>query len=294
MTPEHQSEHTRFVALAEQAIGELTPKATERPTRLHAAMRHALEAGGKRLRPVLCLATAQAVDPSADARRAAVALECVHTYSLIHDDLPCMDDSDLRRGRPTVHKAFDDATALLAGDALLALAFQLTADHQPAVARDLTSVLAVAAGSHRLVGGQMEDILGLSSAATPERLDFIHRGKTAAMLAASLEMGAIAAGADSRARRGLAAAGEHLGLAFQIADDLLDLEGDAAVLGKPTGADAANGKLTYPGLYGVEAARAKLASLTNSAIAEIDNCEFTGDRTAFLKALVLSLVGRKR
>jgi len=294
MTPEQQAEHTRLVALAEQAVDELTPRATERPARLHAAMRHALGAGGKRLRPVLCLASAHAVDPSSDARRAAVALECVHTYSLIHDDLPCMDDSDLRRGRPTVHKAFDDATALLAGDALLALAFQLTADHPAEVARELTAVLAAAAGSRRLVGGQMEDILGLGSAATPERLDFIHRGKTAAMLAASLEMGAIAAGADTRARRGLSAAGEHLGVAFQIADDLLDLEGDAAVLGKPTGADAANGKLTYPGLHGVEAARAKLADLTDAAIAEIAGCGLSADRTAFLKALALSLVGRRR
>jgi len=294
MTPEHQAEHKRLVALAEQALDELTPKAGERPARLHAAMRHALEAGGKRLRPVLCLATARAVDPSADARRAAVALECVHTYSLIHDDLPCMDDSDLRRGRPTVHKAFDDATALLAGDALLALAFRLTADHPPAIARELTAILAEAAGSHRLVGGQMEDILGLAEPATAERLDFIHRGKTAAMLAASLEMGAVAAGADAATRRRLAAAGDHLGLAFQIADDLLDLEGDAAVLGKPTGADAANGKLTYPGLHGVDAARARLASLTDSAIAEIDGAGLGDGRAAFLKALALSLVGRKR
>lgn len=291
MTPQHQAEHARLVALAEQAIREFTPTAETRPARLHAAMRHALESGGKRLRPVLCLAAAAAVRPAADARRAAVALECVHTYSLIHDDLPCMDDSDLRRGRPTVHKAFDEATALLAGDALLALAFQLAADHPAEIARALTATLADAAGSRRLVGGQMEDILGLTVPATAERLDFIHRGKTAAMLAASLEMGAIAAGADARARTGFAETGMHLGLAFQIADDLLDIEGDASVLGKPTGADNANGKLTYPGLHGLEAARSEIRRLTDRAIAALES---TGVDTGFLRSLALSLLERQR
>lgn len=293
MTPEHRAEHTRLLALAEQAIREHTPAATTRPARLHAAMRHALEAGGKRLRPVLCLAAAGGIDPSADARRAAVALECVHTYSLIHDDLPCMDDSDLRRGRPTVHKAFDEATALLAGDALLAHAFALTASHPAETARELTATLAEAAGSLRLVGGQMEDILGLDAPATADRLDFIHRGKTAAMIAASLEMGAIAAGARAPARQALAAAGTRLGVAFQIADDLLDLEGDAAVLGKPTGADHANGKLTYPGLHGVDAARRELARLTAEAVGEIARSGLAPASAAFLQALALSLVERR-
>lgn len=291
MTSQQQAEHARLIALAEQALREFTPTAETRPARLHAAMRHALESGGKRLRPVLCLAAAAAIQPTADARRAAVALECVHTYSLIHDDLPCMDNSDLRRGRPTVHKAFDEATALLAGDALLALAFQLTADHPADIARALTGVLAEAAGSQRLVGGQMEDILGLTASATAERLEFIHRGKTAAMLSASLEMGAIAAGGNAATRASFAAAGTHLGLAFQIADDLLDIEGDAAVLGKPTGADTANGKLTYPGLHGVEAARAEVRRLTERAIAELHT---TGTATGFLQALALSLLERQR
>ena len=200
MTPSHLAELARLVALTEQAVDQLIPKADARPARLHAAMRHAMLAGGKRLRPVLCLAAARAFDPATDARAAAVALECVHTYSLVHDDLPCMDDSDLRRGRPTVHKAFDEATALLAGDALLALAFRLTATYPGETARELTAVLAEAAGSGLLVGGQMEDILGLGTPATAERLDFIHRGKTAAMIAASLSMGGIVGGADARSR----------------------------------------------------------------------------------------------
>lgn len=291
MTSQQQIEHKRLVALAEQAVCEFTPTAETRPAKLHAAMRHALKSGGKRLRPVLCLAAAAAVQTSVDARRAAVALECVHTYSLIHDDLPCMDNSDLRRGRPTVHKAYDEATALLAGDALLALAFQLTADHPAEIAKALTRVLADAASSQRLVGGQMEDILGLTEPATAERLNFIHRGKTAAMLAAALEMGAIAAGADARTQGKFAEAGTHLGLAFQIADDLLDIEGDASVLGKPTGADTANGKLTYPGLHGIEAARTEVRRLTEHAVAALES---TDTATDFLKALALSLLERRR
>jgi geranylgeranyl pyrophosphate synthase len=253
-------------------------------------MRHALDAGGKRLRPVLCLAAAQSINPKVDARRAAVALECVNTYSLIHDDLPCMDDADLRRGKPTVHKAFDQATAVLAGDALLAFAFELTAGYSPEIARDLTAVLAHAAGPSKLVGGQMDDTLGQSEEATIERLEYIQRGKTAAMIAASLEMGAIVGGGDAKVRQHFRTAGESLGQAFQIADDLLDLNGDAAVLGKPTGADAAKGKLTYHGILGVDAARQKITSLTDSCIASLDA---TGMRVEFLKALARSLVERK-
>ena len=290
MTPAYREIHARLITESEAAIRTLTPAATERPARLHQAMRHALDAGGKRLRPVLCLAAAQSIKPSADARHAAVALECVHTYSLIHDDLPCMDDADLRRGKPTVHKVYDQATAVLAGDALLALAFQLTAAHTPEIARDLTAVLAQAAGPGKLVGGQMDDTIGLQDAASIERLEFIQRGKTAAMIAASLEMGAIVGGADAKIRQHFRAAGESLGQAFQIADDLLDLDGDPALLGKPTGADAAKGKLTYHGILGVDAARQKIVTLTAACLVNLDA---TGGNVEFLKVLAQSLVERK-
>ena len=182
-----QSRHEAFITQAEASLRRLTPAATARPARLHGAMRYSLEAGGKRLRPVLCLATAVAFDPQADATHAATALECIHTYSLIHDDLPCMDDSDLRRGRPSCHKAFDEATALLAGDALQPLAFELLAvgyADRPALATALVRELAVTAGSTLLVGGQTEDMGGLAAGATDDRLRFILLGKTAAMLSA--------------------------------------------------------------------------------------------------------------
>jgi farnesyl diphosphate synthase len=290
MSPEHQAELKRHIATTEAALAAALAAHAGPSQRLAAAMRHALTSGGKRLRPVLCLAAAQAADPGADASRVAAALECVHTYSLIHDDLPCMDDADLRRGQPTVHRAFDEATAVLAGDALLALAFILTSDHPPALARELTAVLARAAGPAELVGGQMEDTLGLNGPATAERLAYIQGGKTAAMIAAALEMGALTGGAPEKARVALRRAGLSLGAAFQIADDLLDLEGDPALLGKPTGADAGRGKLTHHGLHGVPAARARLAELTATCLGELREC---GLETGFLQALAVSLVERR-
>jgi len=290
MTPGERAELVRLVALADEAVAAALDKASGPSPRLEAAMRHAVNAGGKRLRPALCLAAAASVDAGADARRAAAALELVHTYSLIHDDLPCMDNADLRRGKPTVHRAFDEAAAVLAGDALLALAFELAADHPAAMAKELTLVLARASGPAQLVGGQMEDTLGLGGPANPERLDAIQRGKTAAMIAAALEMGAVAAAASLPARAAFREAGLALGVAFQIADDLLDLVGDPAELGKPTGADAARGKLTFHGLHGVEAARARVAELTDACR---ESLRATGASVAFLEALAASLVDRR-
>ena len=288
-----ESLHAGLIGEVETALRALTPPADARPARLHAAMRHSLEAGGKRLRPVIALAAARAFDPAGDARAAAVALECIHTYSLIHDDLPCMDDADLRRGRPSCHKAFDEATALLAGDALIPLAFELLArgyGDRPALLRDLTLELAVTAGPSLLVGGQTEDMGGLAAGADPDRLEFILRGKTAAMLSASFAMGALVGGAASAEVEAFRRAGRSAGIAFQLVDDLLDLTSDSVQMGKPVGADAHNNKLTYAGLFGVPAAQARVAALTTEAIGLLQGTR--GD-TAFLVELVRRMAARR-
>jgi geranylgeranyl pyrophosphate synthase len=288
-----QSRHEALIQTAEASLRRLTPAATARPDRLHAAMRHSLEAGGKRLRPVLCLASAVAFDPRADAAHAATALECIHTYSLIHDDLPCMDDSDLRRGRPSCHKAFDEATALLAGDALQPLAFELLATgyaSNPALATALVRELAVTAGSTLLVGGQTEDMGGLAAGATDDRLEFILLGKTAAMLSASFAMGALVGGAAAADVEHFRRAGRTSGIAFQLVDDLLDLTADAAQLGKPVGADAQNGKFTFAGLHGVEATKQRIEALTAETIGHLRATQ--GD-TEFLVELVRRMSARR-
>ena len=294
----------------ERSLDELVPAAGTRPARLHAAMRYSLQAGGKRLRPVLVLAAADLfaaagskskienlrpatagtntgpaaagngakskIATAADPLPAAVALECIHTYSLIHDDLPCMDNDDLRRGRPTAHKQFDEATALLAGDALLTLAFQLIARHYPAATgQALTRELADAAGSERLIGGQMEDLLAEKKAdATAGELEFIHLNKTAAMLTAALVAGGLCGGANEKQLATLREAGRHLGLAFQIVDDILDATADTATLGKTAGKDAKAGKTTYVKLHGLDAARRhahEQSDAAKSALARLPN-----------------------
>jgi geranylgeranyl pyrophosphate synthase len=288
-----QSRHEAFIRQAEASLRRLTPAATARPARLHGAMRYSLEAGGKRLRPVLCLASAAAFAPQSDASHAATALECIHTYSLIHDDLPCMDDSDLRRGRPSCHKAFDEATALLAGDALQPLAFELLATGyaaNPALATALVSELAVTAGSTRLVGGQTEDMGGLAGGATDDRLEFILLGKTAAMLSASFAMGALVGAASAADVEHFRRAGRASGIAFQLVDDLLDLTADAAALGKPVGTDAQNGKFTFAGLHGIEATKRRIEALTTETVGHLQATQ--GD-TAFLVELVRRMSARR-
>jgi geranylgeranyl diphosphate synthase type II len=288
-----QSLHDGLIGEVETALRSLTPPADARPARLHAAMRHSLEAGGKRLRPVIALAAARAFAPTVDARAAAVALECIHTYSLIHDDLPCMDDADLRRGRPSCHKAFDEATALLAGDALIPLAFELLArgyGDRPGLLKELTLELAVTAGPSLLVGGQTEDMGGLAAGADPDRLEFILLGKTAAMLGASFAMGALVGGAGPAEVDAFRRAGRSAGIAFQLVDDLLDLTADAAQMGKPVGADAQNNKLTYAGLFGVPAAQARVVALTGEAITALQS---TSGDTTFLTELVRRLASRR-
>src|SRR4051812_31126524 len=250
----------RQVSRVEKGIDQHVPPAGTRPPRLHTAMRYSLEAGGKRLRPVLVLAAAELFGARNDsALPAAIALECVHTYSLIHDDLPCMDNDDLRRGRPTAHRQFDEATALLAGDALLTHAFIILSTaytSNPALAHALVRELADAAGSRRLIGGQMEDLLAEKKpGATNDELEFIHLNKTAAMIEAALVMGGLVGGASEAQVATLRTAGRHLGLAFQIMDDVLDATADSATLGKTAGKDAKAGKTTYVKLHGVDASR---------------------------------------
>jgi len=278
---------------AENALRSLTPSATTSPTRLHEAMRYSLDAGGKRLRPVLCLAAAKAFRADADARHAATAIECIHTYSLIHDDLPCMDNSDLRRGRPSCHKKFDEATALLAGDALIPLAFKLLTQgysDNPALVQELVGELAEASGSTLLVGGQSEDMNTSDKKNQADKLEFILRGKTAAMLSVSLTLGARIGGASTKEIEHFKLAGQQAGIAFQLVDDLLDAQGTAASLGKPVGADKDNDKLTFASLKGIEATRARIKELTDDAIQNLRACEANTD---FLCMLITQMASRK-
>jgi len=259
------------------------------PARLADALGYALLGGGKRIRPALVLASAEAVGGDAGdgslAMRFAVALELVHTYSLVHDDLPCMDDDDMRRGRPTVHRAFDEATAVLVGDGLQSLAFAHLLSGGEARAAELAHLLAT--GATRMVEGQAMDIASERRAlAEPEVLDLMAR-KTGALLSAAVTGGALAGCGEPR---GLDAVGDRLGLAFQIADDLLDLTGDAATLGKAAGKDAAAGKATLPALVGAPEARRRAAALTEEALALL--APF-GPSAGSLRALARLVVNRR-
>lgn len=281
-----------YIARTERGIEDLLPGADTVPGRLHAAMRYSLQAGGKRLRPVLVLAAADLFGARHDALPAAVAIECVHTYSLVHDDLPCMDNDDLRRGRPTAHRQFDEATALLAGDALLTYAFELLAARYPDVlAASLMRELAAAAGSRELIGGQMDDLLGEKrSDLTTTDLERIHLRKTGAMIRASLALGARAGGAEQPAHLdALQRVGRHMGLAFQIVDDILDATADTATLGKTAGKDEKADKTTYVKLHGLDAARQLAAAQTEAALAPL--ATLPGD-TSFLAALIRQMAAR--
>jgi geranylgeranyl diphosphate synthase type II len=241
--------------------------------RLAEAMRYSLEAGGKRVRPVLCLLAAEAVGGSAEAALpGALALEYVHTYSLIHDDLPAMDDDDLRRGRPTNHKVFGEGHAILAGDGLLTEAFRVLAagPGDPATLLEATLLLASAAGWRGMVGGQALDLEGETlDHYDLDHLRLIHRLKTGALLRASLEMGAVLGGASAADRAALKAYGEAIGLAFQIQDDILDATATDADLGKRAGKDAGRGKITYPSLLGLDGARRALEEATETALCRL-------------------------
>ena len=277
---------------AEQALDRYVPAAQTRPSRLHSAMRYSLEAGGKRIRPVLVLAAAELFGKRSDAAAAAAAIECVHTYSLIHDDLPALDNDDLRRGRPTCHKAFDEPTAILAGDALLTHAFALLAAHyaeRPALATALVRELGQAAGSTELIGGQMEDIEAERTPATRDQVEFIHNGKTAAMIACSLALGGLVGGADTAQLAALRRLGRAVGLAFQTIDDVLDATATSAELGKTAGKDAKSQKATMVRVLGLDGARERAAAYTAEALGELSKLP---GNTAFLRALVESLLHR--
>jgi geranylgeranyl pyrophosphate synthase len=281
----------------EAALARLLP-ADAWPERLHRAMAHAVFAGGKRVRPVLARLAHRAAggDPD-DITEAACGLELIHTYSLIHDDLPAFDDDVLRRGRPTVHVAFDEATAILAGDALLTEGLLLLARH-PAGAvwsarrAEAVELVAEAVSARGMVGGQMEDMEATGGAAGDgvdelrRRLDRIHRAKTGRLLAASVELGAVLADVGDDRRRRFAALGADLGLAFQIADDILDATATAEDLGKSPGKDAEAGKLTYVTLYGLETARGRLAELEETIIDRASDLEGADGDLALLARFV--------
>jgi geranylgeranyl diphosphate synthase type II len=236
------------------------PPKDENPATIHSAMRYSLFAGGKRIRPLLAIAAAQAVsDAPIGIESCACALEMIHTYSLIHDDLPALDNDDFRRGRPTCHKVYGDAMAILAGDALLTLAFEVLAKMEYADASkriELVRELATASGTvGGMIGGQVNDIEGEGKHPTPHLLESIHRAKTGALLRASVRMGAIYAGAAADQLEALTSFGVHIGLAFQIVDDILDVEQSSEALGKTAGKDAAQKKITFPAVYGIERSR---------------------------------------
>jgi farnesyl diphosphate synthase len=284
----------RWRARVESTLAAALPAIDAPPRRLHAAMRHAALDGGKRMRPLLVYATGTAFGRDAGALdHAAAAVELVHAYSLVHDDLPSMDDDALRRGKPTVHVAFGEATAILAGDALQSLAFELLAQAPlPADARvAMLHELAVAAGARGMCGGQALDIDATGQQVAIDALRRLHALKTGALLRAAVRLGALAAVVDAETLDHLDRFADALGLAFQIRDDLLDIEGDSATLGKTAGKDAAQDKATFPALLGVDASRAQLRELhaaMQEALAPF------GGRTDALAALGREAIERDR
>jgi geranylgeranyl diphosphate synthase, type II len=290
---------TEFLA-AEQArvdaaLDRLTPPESAHPETIHRAMRYSLFAGGKRIRPILCLQGAEAVaDAPPGAIEAGCALEMIHTYSLIHDDLPALDNDDFRRGKPTCHKVFGEAMAILAGDSLFTLAMQtlvsipgLSAGQMVELVRELSFASGTVDG---MIGGQVTDLEGEKQTPTPELLDLIHRAKTGALLRASVRMGGVCAGANAGQLQALSAYGEHVGLAFQIVDDILDVEESSESLGKTAGKDATQGKITFPAVYGIEDSR----RMANDECAKAHTAlEEFGDRAVRLHQIADLIVHRK-
>ncbi len=279
----------------EHELEQVLPQAGGPEGKLFEAMRYAVLGGGKRVRPFLVTASAALFDvPAAQAERVGAAVECVHTYSLVHDDLPCMDDDDLRRGRPTLHKQFDEATAVLAGDALLTLAFELLSDAKvipnATVRSELVAALAAAAGGHGMVGGQIMDLAAEHRELDELAVIRLQRMKTGEMIAFSAMAGAILGRAGHSERNHLRMYAQDLGLAFQITDDILDLGGDVQAMGKSTGKDAKAGKATFVALGGLDKARARAAMLAGQAAAHL---ELFGERANALRGLCDFVLSRQ-
>jgi geranylgeranyl diphosphate synthase type II len=296
MSVDVQSYMAERARAVDAALGRYLPSESDPPATLHKAMRYSVFAGGKRLRPVFVMAGAEAVGGGMDeVMETACAVEMIHTYSLIHDDLPAMDNDDFRRGVPTNHKVFGEAIAILAGDALLTLAFRLLADNfavgsDAHALRNVLIEIADAAGSAGMVGGQVADIESEGKPADGRIVDYIHTHKTAALIRASIRSGAILAGATRTQLDGLGVAGDALGLAFQIMDDILDVTATSEELGKTAGKDQAQQKATYPAVHGIETSRSRAQALVAEAHAAL---EPFGPRALPLRALGTFFIERK-
>jgi len=280
--------------LIDAALDEYLPAADVPPEPIHRAIRYSVFAGGKRLRPILTLLSAAACGGRyKDAIVPACAVEMVHTYSLIHDDLPAMDDDDLRRGKPTNHKVFGEAMAILAGDALLTLAFETIARRTPKkeMVAALIEELSRSSGTLGMVGGQVMDLKGENTAADKNLVGELHRLKTALLIKASLTLGAIAVAAGNDKIEALAVFGENLGLAFQIVDDIMDIEGSTEEAGKAVRKDSDRGKMTYPAAYGIEGAKRRAEMRTLDALKALDG--FDGDK-CLLRDLAVHMLKRKK
>jgi len=285
---------TRTTRAVDTALDRFLPRASAKPPTIHRAMRYSLFAGGKRMRPVLCVAAAEACGGlAAAALPPACAVECIHTYSLIHDDLPCMDDDDFRRGRPTSHKVFGEGIAVLAGDALLTAAFEILvamADTARYTARDFLRELSGAGGSRNLIAGQVADLEAEGKPSTRAQLRHIHECKTAAMIVVSLRLGAMTANATPAQLLAVTEFGVNLGLAFQVIDDILDVTQTSEKLGKSAGKDVAAQKATYPAIIGLDAARKEARRLTSKARKALDPL---GSKAARLHQIAAHLLDRE-
>lgn len=285
----------RRAAEVNELLDRFTPSEDTPPEQLHRAMHYSLLGGGKRLRPALVLASGEAMGAGTeDLMPAACAIEMIHTYSLIHDDLPAMDNDDLRRGRPTCHKAFGEAVAILAGDALLTLAFRVLASGSPSLnsetrMRVINEFAAAAGSTNGMIGGQMADIENEGKQVEAATLEYIHRSKTGALIAASVAVGGIIAGASEDAIEQLRDYGQCIGLAFQIADDILDVTSTSERLGKTPGKDQASNKATYPSIHGIAASEVRARQLVDQAISTLSTL---GRDTKVLEGIAQFIIAR--
>jgi geranylgeranyl diphosphate synthase type II len=280
--------------IIDEALERYIPGEDNYPPVIFKAIRYSLFAGGKRIRPILCLASAEALGGDVESiLPVACALELIHTYSLIHDDLPAMDDDDYRRGRLTSHKVFGENMAILAGDALLTKAFHLMSDRSPTEKIEPEKLISVihdvagAAGYFGMIGGQVVDVQSEGEVVDTEVLNFIHTRKTGAMIAAAVKTGAVLADASEIELNALVSYGRHVGLAFQIADDILNIEGDQKLMGKGTGSDTKRGKVTYPALVGIDASRKKAGELVESALLAIKNFDQRAEPLRMIAAYII-------